>query len=326
MINVIVPTFNRPDGLLRAVRSLFTQSLSETGFNLIIVDNTPSATAASAIAQLRTECPSTITLITLHEPNAGVANARNTAMSAVEGNLVAFLDDDQSAPRDWLEQFLAAYNAHPAACTFGPVRTVLPQGVTQHTLYFERFFAREPDLPSGYIETSYGCGNALIDFAQIDGGAPWFDVRMNEMGGEDDLLFSRIERSGGRFAWAGAAPVFEHPPEERVTLAYTLRRAFSYGQAPLTLALKSTPKRYERVPVWMAIGAAKALWHGLQWGALTLVRHKGRAFQLDLAIRGLSKIVWWVDLKFYGVAALKRSETGPDTALEPPVPATPKRA
>ena len=326
MISVIVPTFNRPDSLLRAVRSLFAQTITETGFKLIIVDNTPTATATHAVAELRAECPASIALITLHEPKPGVANARNTAMSAVDGNLVAFLDDDQSAPRDWLEQLLEAYDTSPAACTFGPVRTVLPQSATQHSAYFKRFFAREPDLRSGYIDTSYGCGNALIDFAQIEGSAPWFDVRMNEMGGEDDLLFSRIRQSGGQFAWAREAPVFEHPPEDRITLAYTLRRAFSYGQAPLTIAVRGTPKRYELIPVWMAVGAAKAVWHGLQWAALALIGHKNRAFQLDLAIRGLSKLVWWVDLKFYGAAALKRSAPMPPAAVETPVPATAKRA
>ena len=326
MISVIVPTFNRPESLLRAVRSLFAQTLAETGFKLIIVDNTPNATAAAAIAALRTECPTSIAFVSLHDENPGVANARNTAMSAIEGNLVAFLDDDQSAPSDWLEQLLASYKSYPAACTFGPVRTVLPDGISKHRAYFAHFFAREPDLRNGYIDESFGCGNALVDFAQIEGSAPWFDTRMNEMGGEDDLLFSRIRHSGGRFAWAVAAQVCEHPPVERVTLTYTLNRAFSYGQAPLTIAVTGAPKRFELVPVWMAVGAVKAVWHGLQWAALAFVRHKGRAFQLDLAIKGFSKLVWWIDLKFYGAAALKRSAPSEAPLAETLAPAAAKRA
>ena len=314
MLTVIVPTFDRPQSLQRAVQSLFKQTLAQTtGFTLIVVDNTPSGSAAATLEALKRDCPQTIAMKTLHAPEPGVANARNAAMAAVEGSLVAFLDDDQSAPPEWLEHLLAAYERTPAAVTFGPVETVLPQGTTKHRAYFEAFFARTCDAKSGYIDQAFGCGNALIDFAQIPGSAPWFDAKMNEMGGEDDLLFERVRRLGQRFAWASKAIVFEHPPVARVRFSYTLKRAFSYGQAPVTLAIKGASKRYDRIPLWMAIGLGKAFWHGLQWLALTAIRHPRRAFELDLAVRGVSKLFWWVDLKFYGRAALK-------SAGSPPIP------
>lgn len=306
MINVIVPTFERPDSLKRAVESLFKQTLaSKTGFQIILVDNTPTATASRVIAELQCKCPNTLKFNCLHEPSPGVANARNAAMKAVTGPLVAFLDDDQSAPPTWLERILAAYEARPAAVTFGPVETKLPDGIKTHRAYFEAFFARAHDTQSGYIDKSFGCGNTLIDFAQIPGGVPWFDVKMNELGGEDDLLFDRVRRAGQRFAWAADAVVFEHPPKDRVTLKYTLKRAFSYGQAPLTLAVKGATKRYERIPVWMVIGAVKTIWHGARWIALEGIRHQNRAFELDRAVKGISKLFWWIDLKFYGRSALK---------------------
>ena len=315
MISVIVPTFNRPDGLRRAVESLYQQSLVETGFDLIIVDNAPDASASDAIAELRRTCPPTINLVTLHEPAAGVANARNRAMTAVKTDLVAFLDDDQSAPKDWLEALLANYRAYPASATFGPVLTRLPEGQRRHQKYFQDFFAREPDLESGYISSSYGCGNALIDFSRIPGGAPWFDTAMNEIGGEDDILFARIRAAKGMFAWAGNAPVWEYPPAKRVALRYTLKRAFSYGQAPITLARKRDKARYDLVLLWMLIGVGKAALHGAQWVALSLIRHPGRAYQLDKAVRGISKVLWWIDLRFYGNAALPKSRAMPEPTL-----------
>lgn len=316
MLSVIVPTFDRPDSLKRAVESLFAQTYAATGFDLIIVDNTPSATASAMISTLRKQCPKTIRLIALHEPKAGVANARNAAMAAARSTLVAFLDDDQSAPSDWLEHLLDNYAHYPAAVTFGPVKTALPREQTRHRGYFEAFFARDPDLESGFIDVSFGCGNALIDFAQIPGGAPWFDVRMNQSGGEDDLLFRRVATAGGAFAWAQDAPVLEHPPQERVRLRYTLQRAFSYGQAPITMAVRRERKRWDLVAFWMLIGAGKAVWHGLQWILLSLIRHPARPYQLDRAIRGASKLVWWVDLQFYGAGALAK-QTVKETPARP---------
>lgn len=311
MISVVVPTFDRPDGLKRAVRSLFEQTHAEAGFELIVVDNTPDATASGAIAELQSECPGKITMIALYEPAPGVANARNAAMAAVKTDLVAFLDDDQSAPNTWLASLVQNHHNFPAAVTFGPVHTILPEGQRRHQTYFEEFFAREPDLETGYIAESFGSGNALVDFSRIHGGAPWFDPAMNELGGEDDLLFGRARKSKGRFAWTNEAPVWEHPLASRVTLRYTLRRAFSYGQAPIILARRQGRGRLSLILYWMLVGAGKTVFHGVQWFGLSLIRHPGRAFQLDRAIRGLAKVFWGVDFRFYGAAALNTKAAKP---------------
>lgn len=317
MISVVVPTFNRPSGLKRAVTSVFRQTLVPTGFDLIIVDNAPDGSAAEAIEELRRACPATINFIALHEPAAGVANARNCAMRAVKTDLVAFLDDDQSAPKTWLEALLNAYRQFPAAVTFGPVRTTLPNGQRRHQRYFEDFFAREPGFESGYIEASFGCGNALVDFSKVPGHAPWFDTAMNESGGEDDVLFVRIRDSFGRFAWAAEAPVWEHPPAKRVTLTYTLKRAFSYGQAPITLARRKTRFPILIILYWMLIGAGKTIWHGGLWLLHSLARHPNRAFQLDKAVRGIGKLIWWIDLRFYGAAVLKTKPANSVSTIAP---------
>ena len=83
MLTVIVPTFDRPQSLQRAVQSLFKQTLAQTtGFTLIVVDNTPSGSAAATLEALKRDCPQTIAMKTLHAPEPGVANARNAAMAS----------------------------------------------------------------------------------------------------------------------------------------------------------------------------------------------------------------------------------------------------
>lgn len=307
-LTVVVPTFNRPDGLTKAVLSLFAQSHTRHGFTLIIADNAPNASASAAIETLRKVCPDTINLVSLHEPNPGVANARNKAMGAVMTDLVAFLDDDQSAPEDWLIRLLESHARFPAAVTFGPVVTALPDTQRRHRAYFSSFFAREPDLKQGYTTLSFGCGNSLVDFSRIPGEAPWFNVLMNEIGGEDDMLFERVRETGGEFAWAANAPVLEYPLPTRITLSYTLRRAFAYGQGPVTIARMAKPRRHLDMIKWMLVGTAKAVYHGIQWIALSLIRHPKRAFQLDKAVRGIAKVFWFVDLRFYGQAALAKKK------------------
>ncbi|MEO1641805.1 MAG: glycosyltransferase [Pseudomonadota bacterium] len=310
-VTVVIPTFNRPDGLTQAVLSVYDQTLvDKAGFALVIVDNHPDGTGGKAIEKLRKLCPVSIEFTTVHEPRAGVANARNAAMARVETDLVAFLDDDMTAPRDWLERLLDGYHAYPAPVTFGPVVTALPDDVKRHRAYFEAFFARDPGHSKGYIEASYGCGNALIDFARVPGGPPWFDETMNEIGGEDDRLFEKVRSVGGTFAWAADAPVNEHPLRSRLTLNYTLRRAFSYGQGPVTMARMADPQRPLEMAKWMVIGTGKAFMHSLAWIGLSLIRHPKRAFQLDEAVRGIAKPLWFLDFQFYGASQLSKNPLG----------------
>ena len=316
MIDVIVPTFNRPTELERAVHSLFDQTIAAEGFRIIIVDNTPEQTAKLAIKALRAACPVSIELCVLHEPSPGVANARNKAMEHVKTELIAFLDDDQTAPNDWLASLIRAHEKYPAAIVFGPVWTRLPDETIANAAYFKQFFARDPGLPTGFIDESFGCGNALIERSKIPGALPWFNTKMNETGGEDDLLFDRVRLAGGTFAWAAEAPVWEHPPLSRVRLGYTLRRAFSFGQGPITVARQPGNRRPLHIAAWMAIGATKAVWHLGAWVALSAIRHPSRAAQLDRAVRGIAKVFWWIEFRLYGQSALQTARDNRTTGLE----------
>ncbi|RIJ23272.1 glycosyltransferase [Henriciella barbarensis] len=323
VLTVVIPTYNRPDSLRRAMESLFWQGEARSGLRLIVADNSVDASARLTFDTLAEKAPDTITLTYLHVPEAGVANARNAAMKELETPLIAFLDDDQAAPTHWIEELLAAYKTFGAAVTFGPVQTVLPDDITKHRAYYENFFAREPNISPGYIEKPFGCGNCLIDARQVPTKGPWFDTRMNEVGGEDDLLFQRIRANRGKFAWAPNAPVFEYPLRQRISLSYTLRRAFAYGQGPVTLARKRQPPRYDLLLFWVIIGGGKFALHSLRWLVLRLIGNRNRAFEADQAVRGLGKILFWVKLRFYGTSTVTQfsDQPGASSATGEPAPA-----
>lgn len=322
VLTIVIPTYNRPDSLRRAVESLFWQGAARSGFRLIVADNSVDATARLTFDTLAEQAPDTISLTYLHVPEAGVANARNAAMKKLETPLIAFLDDDQAAPTHWIEELLAAYKTFGAAVTFGPVQTVLPDDITKHRAYYENFFAREPNISPGYIDKPFGCGNCLIDARQVPTKGPWFDARMNEVGGEDDLLFQRIRANRGKFAWAPNAPVFEYPLRQRISLSYTLRRAFAYGQGPVTLARKRQPPRYDLLVFWVIIGGGKFALHSLRWLALRLIGHKKRAFEADQAVRGFGKIFFWVKLRFYGTSTVTQFSGQPGASSAAGEPAS----
>lgn len=301
-ISLIVPTQRRPAGLAVALGSLLTQTgVDPKTLELVVVDNDQAASAQAAVQAFAAQAPFAVAYI--HEPEPGVANARNAALARAHGDLIAFLDDDEEAPAGWLAALLAAFERHTADVVFGPVRGRAP-GERPHKAYLERFFSRLDPAPEGLIDHYYGCGNSLIRRAAMTGGDAPFSKDRNHIGGEDDLLFGQMQAAGARFVWAPDAWVWEDPAPQRLTLRYTLARAFAYGQGPSEACASQTPPNRLGVAKWMAIGLGQAAAYGLAAGVQWLAR-RDFAATLDRAARGLGKTLWWGPFKiqFYGQRA-----------------------
>lgn len=300
-ITVVIPTFRRPGALKRAAESVFAQSREGLGpVELVIVDNDPAGSARETIAALSALAPFPVTGV--HETRPGVACARNTGVAGASGEFIAFLDDDETADPHWLAELMRVQGETGADAVFGPVRAETGEA-GDHAAYFRAFFSRDPRLPEGPTPLSFGCGGALVRRSRCLTTA--FDPRQNEIGGEDDVFFQTIAGEGARFAWAPGAVVHERPEPRRVTLNYTLARAFAYGQGPSAAAARMGPKGWPRVAFWMGAGAGQAAVYGAVAGVKWLLRARDRAVWLDRAVRGLGKLCWFGPFKigFYGASA-----------------------
>ncbi|MBP9233279.1 MAG: glycosyltransferase family 2 protein [Hyphomonadaceae bacterium] len=302
-VSIIIPTFRRPDRAIEAARSALAQAC-DASFELVLVDNDPVGSALEPLRALSDQ-----RVVVIHEPCAGIANARNAGLRAARGEIIAFLDDDEIAPSDWLTELLRVQREGRADVVFGPVRTKLAAKPRAHEAYFSAFFAREPDHAEGVIDIFYGCGCSLVRRSALPSAEP-FSIERNEIGGEDDLLFQAMEAAGARFAWAPNAFVWETPEPSRVTLAYTLRRAFAYGQGPATKAWTGPKRDLSAIAFWMAIGAGQTVVYGAVAFGCFLAKTEGRAFAYRRFVEGLGKVLWFPAIKprFYGAAKLTKSE------------------
>ena len=87
-VSVVVPTFNRPPMLRRAISSLLAQTWKE--FEIIVVDDASPEPMQGVIDSLQAV---DISLL-IHKQRRGAAAARNTGIRAAKGEFIAFLDDD----------------------------------------------------------------------------------------------------------------------------------------------------------------------------------------------------------------------------------------
>lgn len=304
-ISVLVPTLRRPEGLERTLRSIFAQhGVHELVQDIVVVDNSPEGSARRFVDRLRKLAPTTILYV--HEPSPGVATARNAGLGACHGAYVAFLDDDQEAPPNWLVALYRTHRALKADVTFGPIEAVLAGERDWSWEFLVRFFSRTGPSKPGPTDVAYGCSNALMTRMTALAATAPFDAQCDEVGGEDLRLFARVRDNEGVFGWAADAWVVEHVLEHRSNLSYALVRAFAYGQTPLRLCLNR--RDWLGVVRWMAIGIGQATLFGAAAGLLWVAKRPARAEMANRASRALGKVAWWWTPRFYGAVEVARTE------------------
>jgi len=95
LISVIIPTFNRPKMLVRAIKSVNGQTYPN--LEIIIVDDGSTSDIKSFIEK---ECNIIDLQVLRNTRRPGGAGSRNTGFYASKGEYIAFLDDDD----EWLPQ------------------------------------------------------------------------------------------------------------------------------------------------------------------------------------------------------------------------------
>jgi len=299
-VAVLIPTFRRNDSLERALRSVLAQTRLPD--EIVIADNSPEAGARDLITSLSPESP--VTLIYVHVPDPGVANARNAGFNATQAPVIVQLDDDESAPPHWLHALLQARQALDAPVVFGPVVADMPLAAPVRAAYGHRLFSRQGPAQMQVLNHYYGCGNALIDRSAMPLPDPVYAPETNDMGGEDDLLFDHLQRQGVVFGWAPDAQVTEHVLPDRQVWRHLLQRSFAYGQGPSQLCWTDGRANWPRLIGWMGVGLVQMLGYGLAAPVARLHSAKAAAACVDRAAQGVGKLVWSNALapRFYGAS------------------------
>jgi glycosyltransferase involved in cell wall biosynthesis len=102
--SVIIPTYNRRDRTVRAVRSVLAQRFAD--YEIVVVDDGSADGTGDAVAALHPG------IRVLRQPNRGAAAARNAGISASRGEWVAFLDSDDLWLPWTLEHYAAVISEH----------------------------------------------------------------------------------------------------------------------------------------------------------------------------------------------------------------------
>jgi glycosyltransferase involved in cell wall biosynthesis len=95
---IVMPAYNAASTIAPAIRSVFAQTRGD--FQLVVVNDGSTDETAERIRPFETDSR----LEVVHQPNCGLAAARNTAIAAARGRFVSMLDSDDL----WLPGYLEA--------------------------------------------------------------------------------------------------------------------------------------------------------------------------------------------------------------------------
>jgi len=106
LISVVLPTRDRRDRLERAIASVVRQTYSN--WQLVVVDDGSVDTTSDFLARLddtRIRC--------VRAGGLGICAARNVALGLTAGDIIAYLDDDNTFHEEWLKSVAWGFTQRP---------------------------------------------------------------------------------------------------------------------------------------------------------------------------------------------------------------------
>jgi GT2 family glycosyltransferase len=116
-ISVVIPTYNRVHLLRRTLPAILDQEFPAEDFEVFVVVDSSTDGTLEYLQSLYS--PRLRTLV--HDRNRGLAAARQTGLTAANGELVLFLDDDMVAERRLVAEHVAAHRDDTATVACGAV-------------------------------------------------------------------------------------------------------------------------------------------------------------------------------------------------------------
>ncbi len=232
-ISVIVCAYteDRWSDMLAAVDSLRGQTLTPREIILVIDHN------SALFERTRKHYASGVTVIENREQR-GLSGARNSGLAVVQGEIIAFMDEDATAAPDWLETLASGYD-DPNVLGVGGA--IVPLWATARPAWFPEEFdwvvgCTYKGMPteSTPVRNLIGCNMSFRRAVseQIGGFRDGIGrVGTHPVGCEETEFCIRANQrfAGKHFLFAPAARVFHNVPASRANFNYFRARCYAEG-------------------------------------------------------------------------------------------------
>ena len=241
MVSIIVCTYNREKFIGHCLRSIAAQTAHSNEFELVFVDNNSTDQTAAIFSEFKRTNPRIHCRYVLEE-SQGLSYARNRGIKESKGEVIAFLDDDAIAGKDYVRYLIDDVLNSPCLAGGGKI---IPYWEDERPAWMGRFL-----LPLVSV-IDLGDQQRIFRGAKYPIGANMFFKRIvfdrfgefntelgrmgrNLMGGEEKELFNRIRKAGEEICYFPSISVHHIIPAERTTTEFIKAQAIGIGVSERT--------------------------------------------------------------------------------------------
>lgn len=229
-------TFKRPQ-VVDALDSLSDLIVPEnTAIKVIIADNDSTPTAEGIVDTYSQK--SNLDIEYYHAPEKNISIARNKCLEKTNSDYIAFFDDDEIAPKDWLVKLKKCLDENKVDGVFGPAIALYDEN-TPSWIKEVDIHSNIPKRRNNKVETGHTC-NALIKWKNTSWRQTRFNLDKGQSGGEDTEFFFELKARGATFDIAEDAPVYEKVDPKRLDIAWMKKRNFRAGQSYASCVVRPT--------------------------------------------------------------------------------------
>ena len=250
--SVVVCTFNGESRIIRTLSSLVEQRYHKDAYEIIVIDNNSTDRTSELVNSFILNHPEYNIRYFLEKPQ-GLSYARNRGIKESRGKVVAFIDDDAEADRNWLSRIVVTFEKNHVECVGGRVQGVFLENKKPEWLHKDLL----PFL--GIID--YGGRKRSLSYPRYPFGVNiafkrsvfenigMFETRLGRKGacllsGEEAALCCEMEKKGAKILYAPDILVYHNISSERLTRTWFKQRAFYQGLSEVMLERKYMNSRY----------------------------------------------------------------------------------
>lgn len=237
-LSLVIATYNRAEQLLATLRSVALQSASAEVWECIVVDNRSVDDTAERVRTFIAAHPQ-LNIRYCYEVQQGLSYARNAGIEAAQGDIVAFIDDDERIVEEFVEAYITLFDTHPdAMAAGGRIIAEYPTGRPRWmSRYTEQPIANPmdfgPEVRPFPLSRIPGGGNMAMR-RELFKRVGVFNTSLGRtgkrlIGGEESELFERIRREGMACYYVPRAVMYHIIPDEKLTADYFDRLAYNVG-------------------------------------------------------------------------------------------------
>lgn len=245
-LSIIIATYNNAKSLERTLDSVAKQDADCGVWECVIVNNNSTDDTALRVSSFA-KSHSNLNIRLVDEAHQGLSYARNRGIAESQGEILAFIDDDETINEGFVSAYIDLFHNHGAFAAAGAVEVRYDsQRPKWMSYYTEKMIGNPINLGKEIItitSTVTPAGGNMAFNREVFNLYGGFDTDLgrkgeNLFGGEENELFDRLRNLGERIFYTPKAIVYHHIADRKLTPEYFDKLSYGVGVSKLLRAEK----------------------------------------------------------------------------------------